>query len=184
MKYSTVSKALLLALGIPLASASAQLDSASLPEWSLSLGVDPTSFDLRTRDPGVELRMVGNLGRIWQKPGSRFSRNISLMAGGESRFNKRYVGLTAGVAADLFHVGRFTPYVQSGLGVYYTRFSGTASFYPVTIKRDAFSPGVNGGLGIRAKLGGHEFFVEQMLHAFYARDIDTGVYPLNFGFRF
>jgi hypothetical protein len=200
MSYSTVIKALVCALAIPVATASGQLDSASRPKWSLSLGADPTAFDLRTRDPGVQLRLVGNLSRVWQNPGSRFSRNISLMVGGDSPLSqtncygcwshvgKRYVGLTGGVAADLARIGRFTPYVQTGAGVYYTRLTGQvsgASIIPNPMyTRNFFSLGVNGGLGIKAKFGSHEFFVEQMLHAFDIRQYDKGVYPLNFGIRF
>jgi hypothetical protein len=105
-----------------------------------------------------------------------------------TRVAKKYASLTGGVGIDLFHVSRFTPYVKTGAGIYYTRLSGemngaalvTSSIYD----RSRFSLGVNGGLGIKARIGSHEFFVEQMLHAFDVRHIDTGVYPLNFGFRF
>jgi hypothetical protein len=104
MNYSTVVRALAIGLTIPLATGSAQSDPVEPNKWSLSLGVDPTDFDLRTRDPGVHVRAVGNLTRTWQSPGSRFGRHISLM--------------------------------------------------------------------------------QQILHAFDARTIDRGIYPLNFGFRF
>ena len=79
MNYSTVVRALAIGLTIPLATSSAQSDSVQPTKWSSSLGVDPTDFDLRTRDPGVHLRAVGNLTRTWQSPGSRFGRHISLM---------------------------------------------------------------------------------------------------------
>lgn len=202
MKYSTVVRALAIGLTIPLASSSAQSDSVQPTKWSLSLGVDPTDFDLRTRDPGVHVRAVGNLTRTWQSPGSRFGRHVSLMLGADSpqsqqncygcweRVGKRYVGLTGGGSVDLFRLWKFTPYLQAGTGVYYTKLTGTvngASIIPNSMyNRSRFSLGVNGGLGIKARLGSHEFFVEQMIHAFDARTstIDKGVYPFNFGIRF
>ena len=90
---------------------------------------------------------------------------------------------------DLFRLWKFTPYLQAGTGVYFTKLTGTVNPFPYTIPNPAFdrtrfSLGVNGGLGIKARLGSHEFFVEQMLHAFDVRRIDTGVYPFNFGIRF
>ena len=200
MHCSTAVSVLAIAVTFPLASSSAQSDPVEPPKWSLSLGTDLTDFDLRTRDPGVHARVVGNLTRTWQSPGSRFGRHISLMLGADSpqsqencygcwnRVGKRYASLTAGSSVDLFHVWKLTPYVQSGAGVYYTKLTGDvngAAVIPSPIyNRSRFSLGVNGGLGIKARFGSHEFFVEQILHAFDAREIDRGVYPFNFGFRF
>ena len=201
MNYSTVVRALAIGLTIPLATSSAQSDSVQPTKWSLSLGVDPTDFDLRTRDPGVHLRAIGNLTRAWQSPGSRFGPHISLMLGGDSpqsqencygcwnRVGKRYGSLTAGGSADLFRLWKFTPYLQAGTGAYFTKFTGQVNGGAYLIPnpmydRTHFSLGVNGGLGIKARLGSHEFFVEQMLHAFDVRRHDTGVYPFNFGIRF
>jgi hypothetical protein len=199
MKYYTVTM-LALALGAPLATLSAQSAPPEPSKWSLSLGVDPTDFDLRTRDPGVQARVVGNLTRTWQALGSRFGRQISVMFGADSprsqencygcweRVGKRYVGLTAGSSLALFRLSRFTPYLQTGAGIYYTHLGGNvngANLIPSpSYDRNRFSFGVNGGLGIKAKLGSHEFFVEQMLHAFDVRISDKGVYPLNFGIKF
>lgn len=200
MNYSTVVRALAICLTFPLATSSAQTDSVQPTKWSLSLGVDPTDFDLRTRAPGVRVRAVGNLTRTWQSPGSRFGRHISLMLGADSpqsqencygcwtRVGKRYAALTAGGSVNLFSIWKLTPYLQGGTGVYYTKLTGTvngAGLIPGNFyNRSLFTLGVNGGLGVKARLGSHEFFVEQILHAFDARTIDRGIYPLNFGFRF
>ncbi|MFL5469089.1 MAG: hypothetical protein ACJ8AE_04770, partial [Gemmatimonadaceae bacterium] len=198
--YSRVTAILTFALGIPFATTAAQSEPVELPKWSLSLGADPTEFDLRTRDPGVQARVVGTLTRTWQSPASRFGRQISLMLGADSphnsencygcwtRVGKRYAALTAGTSMNLFRVWRFTPYVQSGAGIYYTRLTGPvngANMFPSPLyNRSHFSLGVNGGLGIKARFGSHEFFVEQMLHAFDVREIDRGVYPLKIGISF
>ncbi|MFL5543747.1 MAG: hypothetical protein ACJ792_03525, partial [Gemmatimonadaceae bacterium] len=68
MHYSRVTAILTFALGIPFATTAAQSEPVELPKWSLSLGADPTEFDLRTRDPGVQARVVGTLTRTWQSP--------------------------------------------------------------------------------------------------------------------
>jgi hypothetical protein len=96
--------------------------------------------------------------------------------------------LTGGVAADLFHVGRLTPYLHTGAGLYYTHFNARTStlggdalvFSPA---RNDFSLGINGGLGIKARFFSHEFFIDETLHAFDVRRIDHGVYPLSIGIR-
>ncbi|MFL5564416.1 MAG: hypothetical protein ACJ77J_04905 [Gemmatimonadaceae bacterium] len=200
MHYSRVTAILTFALASPLSTITAQSAPVEPSKWSLSLGADPTNFDLRTRDPGVELRVVGTLTRVWQSTGSRFSRNISLMVGGDSprsqqncygcwtRVGKKYAGLTAGTSVNLFRVSRLTPYIQPGAGVYYTKMSGDVNGAALTsstiYNRDRFSFGVNGGLGIKTRLGSHEFFIEEMLHAFDVREIDRGVYPLKIGISF
>jgi hypothetical protein len=193
---------------LPLPSASAQSDSVSTstnetPKWEFSLGVDPTQLDLRTRDAGVDLRMVGTLTRNWQRPGSRFSRQLSLMVGADAprvssspefacygcwdRAAKQYVGLTAGASADLFRAWGFVPYLHTGAGAYYTRLRGrfsTVDFSPATsFARNDFSFGVNAGFGIKKRLLSHEFFIDQTLHAFDASTLDRGVYPLSVGIR-
>jgi hypothetical protein len=200
MRNSRAITALAFAITIFPAPGSAQSDPVEPPKWSLSLGADPTDFDLRTRDPGVQARVVGNLTRTWQNPGSRFGRYISLMVGGDSprsqencygcwsRVGKKYASLTAGSSIDLFRVSRFTPYVQTGAGIYYTHLGGEvngAYMFPSPLySRSRFSFGANGGVGIKARLGSHEFFVEQTLHAFDVTERDRGVYPLSFGIRF
>lgn len=195
--------ALAVSLGLPFSTAAAQSDSAlstserETPKWAFSLGADPTQLDFRTRDPGIQLRGVATLTRIWQNPSSRFSRQVSLMAGADAprslvqcygcwaRVTKQYAALTAGVAADLFHAWRFTPYVHTGAGVYYTHLSGSLSTFddgPASRPpRNDFSFGMNGGLGIKARLGSHEIFIDETLHAFDVHTIDRGVYPLSIG---
>lgn len=206
MNYASKASIVTVALLIPLATVPAQTaQKEEPPKWSLSLGVEPTSLDLRTRDPGVDARFVANLTRTSQAPGSRFSRHISLMVGADaprgiasvnsplcegcsSSFGRQYAGLTAGGAVDLFHVSRFVPYLTGGAGLYYDRYWSrlTDPARPGTqfYRRNEFSFGLNAGLGIRAKLGSHEFFVEQMLHTFDAYPIGRGINPLNFGIRF
>jgi hypothetical protein len=195
MNRSHLSALVALAFLAPL-SMSAQSNSDSQttepPKWAFSLGVDPTALDLRTKDPGVEAQLIANLTRNWQTPGSRWSRQLSLMGGGcvgcSSRIGKQYLGLTAGTSLDLFSLSRFTPYVHTGAGLYYTHLNGNApssAFLQYgNAVRNNIAFGVNGGLGIKARIGSHEFFIDQTLHAFDVRAIDRGVYPLSFGFRF
>ena len=196
-----------LSVGIALAPASlgAQDTLAQPRTWSVSLGVEPMSLDLRTRDPGVSARMVANLTRSWQSSNSRLARHISLMVGAAApvithpdrevcvgcwdRVQKTYAGLTAGTSLDLFRLSRFTPYATTGMGVYYTNLSahvpnGSQYVADPNYFRSGFSFGVNGGLGIKARFGSREFFIEQMLHAFDVRRFDKGVYPFNIGIRF
>ena len=194
-----------LAVALPFASASAQNTTAEPPKWSVSVGVDPTHFDLQTRDPGVDLRMVANLTRSWQSANSPLTRHVSLMVGRDAsrqfqadqtcdcwwRVSNSYYGLTAGASYDLLRTSRFTPYLKTGTGVYYTSQSTEpvnglilTSQLPFLNYRSGFSLGVNGGLGVKVRIGSHEFFVEEMLHAFDVRDFSKGVYPLNFGLRF
>jgi len=202
MNYSRVF-AIGLSFILPLSAASAQSDSLTssnipTPKWEFSLGADPTHFDLNTRDPGVDLRMVGTLTRSWQSPGSRFSRQLSLMVGGDAPHSaspiclgcpgpKRFAGVTAGASADLFHLGRFAPYLHGGAGLYYSHTGAGISsvgdaVFPQRARND-FSLGINGGLGIKARLFSHELFIDQTLHAFDIGAIDRGVYPLSFGIK-
>jgi len=200
-----------LAVTVPLVPVFAQ--SASQPEppkWSLSLGVDPTHFDLHTPDPGVDARMVANLTRSWQSGNSRFARHVSLMFGTDApqgfnpsgdpqcdclmNLRRNYSALTAGASYDLLRASRFTPYVKAGTGIYYIVASRDPSkgfltpaevaYYQTDFSHSGFSLGVNGGLGLKLRLGSHEFFIEQMLHRFDVRHSGTGVYPLNIGIRF
>ena len=204
MRASHVVAVSSLAVVLPLASMSAQ----STPEpskWSLSLGVDPTHLNLQTRDPGVDARMVANLTRSWQSANSPLTRHVSLMIGRDAprqflldptcdcwwRVFSSYDALTVGASYDLHRGSRFTPYLKAGTGVYYTK-QGTeprdnwllTSQLPALKYQSGFSLGVNGGLGVKVRIGSHEFFVEEMLHAFDVRRLDNGVYPLNFGLRF
>jgi hypothetical protein len=181
------------------------------PKWSFSLGVDPTTLDLHTPEPGVDARMVANLTRSWQSANSRFARHISLMVGTDAprKFNpnpvdpqcdcwmsvtRRYSGLTAGVSYDVLRVSRFTPYLKAGTGIYYNSYANGPSsglldpvllaYYADGFSERRFSLGVNGGLGLKVRLGSHEVFIEQMLHTFDVSRMGTGVYPLNIGIRF
>jgi hypothetical protein len=206
MKYASKASNIALVMLIPFAAGLAQTAPKEGPsKWSLSLGIDAINLDLSTRDPGVDARFAATLTRIWQAPGSRFSRHISLMAGADaprgvesmnslfcqgcsSSVGQNFAGLTAGGAIDLFHISRLTPYVQGGAGFYYDRSwskltdpsrPGTQSF-----KRNDFSFGLNTGVGIKARLGSHELFIEQTFHSFQALPLDRAFLPLNFGIRF
>ena len=194
-----------LAVALPFASVFAQNTMSEPPKWSFSVGVDPTHFDLQTRDPGVDLRMVANLTRSWQSANSLLTRHVSLMVGRDAsrqfqadqtcdcwwRVSNSYYGLTAGASYDLLRTSRFTPYLKAGTGLYHSSQS-TEPVNGVILSsqlaflnyRSGFSLGVNGGLGVKVRIGSHEFFVEEMLHAFDVRDFSKGVYPLNFGLRF
>jgi hypothetical protein len=213
MRYRRVIVSGVLAASVPLALGFAQnAPQPEPPKWSLSLGVDPTHFELNTPEPGVEARMVANLTRSWQSANSRFARQISLMVGTDAprqfnpnpvdpqcdcwmRVTSRYSGLTAGVSYDVIRVSRFTPYLKAGTGIYYDSFtrgpsSGFLSpallaYYGDGFSEHHFTLGVNGGLGLKVRLGSHEIFIEQMLHTFNVRRMGTGaVYPLNIGIRF
>jgi hypothetical protein len=207
MNFSHAVAVVALALTIPFASAAGQTASEEPSKWSLSLGVDPTNLDLRTRDPGVSARVVGNLTREWRAPNSSFGRQLSLMVGGDAPIkgspansqdcslscwtsvSRKYASLTAGVSWDVVHVSRFTPYVRGATGLYYTKWSGNTATGSALAgqsmySRSGFSLGANGGLGIKARLGSHEFFIEQALHAFDLRHFDKGVYPISFGIKF
>lgn len=193
-----------LALLLPFSTALAQTaPREEPPKWSLSLGVDPGALNF-DGPAGTEARMVANLTRIWQAPGSRFSRHVSLMvgtdapqhmsvdqppycAGCSSRFGRSYGGLTAGGSVDLFRLSRFTPYLQGGAGIYYDNSTSkliNPAASTLVLHSSEFSFGLNGGLGIKARFGSHEFFVEQLLHTFQVNPIGRGVHPLNFGIRF
>jgi hypothetical protein len=199
-----------LAIALPFTAVSGQSTVPEPLKWSLSLGVDPTHLDLHTRDPGVDARMVANLARSWQSPGSRFARHISLMMGADAprerslssdpqcncgqSISRRYAGLTAGASYDLFTASRFTPYLKGGTGIYYTTLrteptSGILTpsqlaLYPNGFYQNGFSVGANAGLGIKARFGSRELFIEQMLHAFDIGVLSRGVYPFNIGIRF
>ena len=199
-----------LAIALPLASVSAQTTTPEPPKWSFSLGVDPTHFDLHTPEPGVDARMVANLTRSWQSGNSRFARHISLLVGTDAprqsnpigdtpcdcpiRYSARYAGLTAGASLDLLRVSRFTPYLTGGTGLYYGRYGMTPAngylttqelrFYPNGFSQSSFTLGVNGGFGLKVRIGSRELYVEQVLHSFDANHLGTGVNPLNIGIRF
>jgi hypothetical protein len=199
-----------LAITLPLASGSAQDAAPEPPKWSFSLGVDPTHFDLGNSDSGVEARMVANLTRSWQSANSRFARHVSAMLGADAprewstssdpqcfcstRYTRSYAGLTAGASYDLFRAWRFTPYVTGGTGVYYTSSrreptdgvltTSELGYYQNGFVQKDFSVGLNGGLGLKVRLGKRELFIEQMLHSFDIGELNRGIYPLNIGIRF
>lgn len=200
-----------LAVALPLASISAQSTASEPAKWSFSLGVDPTHFNLHPPEPGVDARMVANLTRSWQSRNSRFARNISLMVGMDAprqvtpsidplcacamRISRDYAGLTAGASYDLFSLSRFTPYLKGGTGVYYNKFGRGPADGMLTpaelllyqnggFGQSSFSLGVNGGVGMKVRIGSHELFIEQALHAFDVNNLGTNIYPLNIGLRF
>jgi hypothetical protein len=191
-----------LSVALPFASGAGQEAPIEPLDWSFSLGFDSMrGLDLSGRELGVDARLVANLTRSWQAPNSRFSRRVSLLVGSDVPYNYRsdqcvgcfsrsYAGLTVGAAYDVFRVSRFTPYLAAGTGIYFDKASRKptateAQYLNSGYWRPGFGLGANAGLGIKARFGSREFFVEQMIHTFdLIRLRDKGVYPLNFGIRF
>jgi len=209
MHFRHVIAASSLALALPLAPALAQdVPAPEPPKWSLALGVDPTHLNLQSRDGGIDARFVANLTRSWQSAHSSWGRHVSLMVGSDAptsfstepdnpqcncsmNVSRHYAALTAGLSYDLPRLSRFTPYLKGGTGLYYEHFKSvpasgfiTSGQLPLLTDRRELSFGANAGFGVKARFGSHEFFVEQMLHAFNVRHLNRGVYPLNIGFRF
>ena len=112
------------------------------------------------------------------------------------RVSRRYAGLTAGASYDVFRVSRFTPYITGGTGFYVDgyRRSPVNNFFltPPEVplytngadSHDAFSLGLNGGVGLKVRLGSHELFLEQRIHQFDISQPGIGVNPFSIGFRF
>ncbi|HWL40964.1 MAG TPA: hypothetical protein VNO75_12075 [Gemmatimonadaceae bacterium] len=195
-----------LAAAVPLVSASAQSAPIETREWSLSLGLDPGRVDRHGLEREPDAPVVMNLSRLWQAPGSRFSRDISLMLGADlprrtdpgfftgcfectMRISKTFAALTAGSSIDVFRVARFTPYFRGGTGVYLTRLStdldpGAAETQDPLRTPTGFAWGANAGFGIKARFRSREFFVEQMFHHYDLRRRDLFIMPLSFGVRF
>ena len=198
------------AASIALLSASrsdAQGTAAKSPVWSLSLGADPTHFDLRTRDPGVDAKLVAVLTRSWALKNPAARAHVSLMAGADAprglrdiepgmdlNVTRRYAGLTGGASYEFFRKARIRPYVSAGAGIYHDLMraapacdagpcSGQTPF-GLLLRRDHTSFGINGAVGLRMRLGGKELFIEQAQHVFDTRRIDQGVSPFSFGIRF
>ena len=210
------------AIALPLASVSAQNTEPAAGNWSFSLGVDPTHFDLHPPkfnpgESGAQARMVANLTRSWQSRNSKWTRHISLMVGADAprqvqpfgpsgggfgppcdcpmRYSNRYGGLTAGASYDVFRVSRFTPYITGGTGFYvngYRRSPVNDVLTPAEVplylngadSHDAFSLGVNAGVGLKVRLGSRELFFEQKFHRFDISQLGVGVNPFSIGFRF
>ncbi len=205
MRYlrSTFTAALLAA---PIASTSAQVSAEETSTlWSFSIGADPLNFDLRTRDPGVNARVVSTLTRFWQAPNPALKGHVSLMLGADAPrgfagldygysvdISRRYAGLTAGGSYELFRSSRFSPYFIAGAGFYRDELRSDAKCQAASCpsslifapRYDKTSIGINGGIGLNVRLGGRLLFVEQRLHAFDVNRLDRGVHPLSIGFRF
>jgi putative component of membrane protein insertase Oxa1/YidC/SpoIIIJ protein YidD len=111
------------------------------------------------------------------------------------RVSRRYAGLTAGLSYDVFRVSRFTPYITGGTGFYvngYRRSPVNEVLTPAEIplylngadSHDAFSLGVNGGVGLKIRIGSRELFLEQKVHQFDISQPGVGVNPFSIGIRF
>lgn len=111
------------------------------------------------------------------------------------RISRRYAGLTAGASYDVFRVSRFTPYITGGTGFYvngYRRSPVNDVLTPAEVplylngadSHDAFSLGVNGGVGLKVLIGSRELFLEQKVHQFDISQPGIGVNPFNIGIRF
>lgn len=190
------------AIVLPLASVPAQNTNLDPAKWSASIGIDPTIMDGR---PGESLkaRMVATLTRTWQAKSSPLASHLSLMFGGDTRVRspnltcvgcwdrvpKTYAGLTTGTSLELFRGSRFSPYAKTGLGLYYTKLSaerpaGSEYVTDPNYFTSRFSLGVNGALGLKARLWSREVFIEQAAHAFDIHGMHKTVYPFSIGIRF
>jgi hypothetical protein len=191
-----------LAIVLPLASVPAQTTNLDPAKWSASVGVDPTIIDGRPGE-SVKARMVATLTRSWQSKTSPLASHLSLMIGGDTRVRspsltcvgcwdrvaKRYAGLTTGTSLELFRESRFSPYAKTGLGLYHTKLSaerpnGSEYVTDPSYFGSGFSIGLNGGLGLKARLWSREVFIEQAVHAFDIRGLHKNVYPFSIGVRF
>jgi len=203
----------LAALSLPLSEASAQGQAAEAPsKWSLSVGIDPTHLDLRTRDPGVDARFVGVLTRSWATRFERVKLKGELMAGLEAprgfrdtdgtrcagcdvNVRRRFTSLGAGATVQLLRTSRFKTYLTGGIGVYHNVASAKSPLsctdsYCITggkpfyfWQSDRTSLGLNSGVGVSFRLLGREFFVQQSAHLFDLRGTWTA-YPLTVGIGF
>ena len=165
-------------------------------------------------ESGAQARMVANLTRSWQSGNSKWTRHISLMLGADAprevqpffvgvgpqcdcpmRVSRRYAGLTAGASYDVLRVSRFTPYITGGTGFYvngYRRSPVNDFLTPAEVpfylngadSHDAFSLGVNGGVGLKVRIGSRELFFEQKVHQFDISQPGIGVNPFSIGIRF
>jgi len=185
--------------------------SFSLGVDPTNFDLHPPKFN--PRESGAQARMVANLTRSWQSANSKWTRHISLMVGADAprevqpfvtsgptcdcpmRISRRYAGLIAGVSYDVFRVSRFTPYITGGTGFYvngYRRSPVNEVLTPAEIplylngadSHDAFSLGVNGGVGLKVRIGSRELFFEQKIHQFDISQPGIGVNPFSIGIRF
>ncbi len=190
----------------PLTFASAQAQPSEPKDWSFSLGIDSKRIGHIETLYGADAFLVANLTRTWQSANTRFGRHVSLLAGSDfpyqpvqdtndgcggctAPFASRYAALTTGVSYDLFRVSRFTPYVTTGIGAYYTKMNRNldervSSMVDKRHFRTGLAFGANAGFGVKARFGSREFFIEQMLHAIDLARPSRGIRPLNFGIRF
>lgn len=190
------------AIVLPLASVPAQHTTLDPAKWSASFGVDPTILEGRPGE-SFKTRMVATLTRTWQSKSSPLASHLSLMFGGDTRVRspnlmcvgcwdrvpKTYAGLTTGTSFELFRGSRFSPYAKTGLGLYYTKLSaerpaGSEYVSDPNYFNSGFSLGLNGGLGIKARLWSRELFIEQAAHAFDIHGMHKTVYPFSIGIRF
>ncbi len=175
-------------------------------KWSLSLGVDPTHFDLRTKDPGVDARFAATGARLWQLRNPALTTHVALMLGldaprglpeteisPELDVSRYYAALTAGGSYEMSQASRVRPYVTGGGGGYFNdvgwKIACTGATcdprlakYQQNFRETTF--GVNGGLGVNVSFGKKVLFIEQRFHGFDVTRLDNGVHPFSVGMRF
>ncbi len=176
------------------------------PKWSVSLGVDPTHFDLSTSDPGIEARFAATGARLWQHRNPALTTHVALMLGADAPralpgteinpeldVSRYYAALTAGGSIELSLRSRVRPYVSAGGGGYFNDVGWKIACTGVTCNpqlakyQERFREttfGVNGGLGLNMSFGKKVLFVEQRFHAFDVTRLDNGVHPFSVGMRF
>ena len=211
MKFQVV--LMFVALIVPLLETSAQDQTPEVPStWSLSLGADPSHFDLRTRDPGVDARFIGALTRSCATRFERVRLNAELMIGVDAprgfrdtdgslcggcdvNARRHFTALGAGATVQLLRTGRLKTFISGGMAIYDNSASARSPLsctdsYCITGGKPFYiwesnrtSLGLNGGLGVSFRLLGREFTLQQSAHVFDFRGGQT-VFPLTLGIGF
>lgn len=198
---------------LPMLRASGQ-SQASEPasSWTLSFGADPSHFDLRTRDPGVDARFIGALSRSWATRFERVRLKAELMAGFEAPrgfrdptgslcggcdidARRRFGSVGVGANLQLVRTSHLKTYITGGTGIYQNWSVARSPLdctdsYCTTGGRPFYfwqsvrtSVGLNGGFGVNFRLGGREFFMQQSVNFFDVRGSRV-IFPLTLGIGF
>lgn len=211
MKFKTAF--MLVTTALPLMKASGQ-SQASDPasNWTLSLGADPSHFDLRTRDPGVDARFIGALSRSWATRFERVRLKAELIVGVEAprgfrdsdgslcggcdvNVRRHFTALGAGATVQLLRTSRLKTFISGGIAIYDNSASARSPLsctdsYCITGGKPFYiwesnrtSLGLNSGVGVSFRLLGREFTLQQSAHVFDLRG-GQSVFPLTLGIGF
>jgi hypothetical protein len=204
---------MLVTAALPLSRVSGQTQAPETSSgWTLSLGADPSHFDLRTRDPGVDARFIGALNRSWATRFERVRLKAELMAGFEAprgfrdptgslcagcdiNARRRFGSIGVGANLQLLRTSHFKTYLTGGTGIYHNWSFARSPLectdsYCTTGGRPFYfwqsirtSVGLNGGFGVGFRLGGREFFMQQSAHVFDLQG-SRAIFPLTLGIGF